>query len=280
MASFSLPALIDGLGPKPADLPPPAQWTEFGRDRQAAFLEALATGGSVRAAARSVDVSYRTAYRARRGDPAFRLAWSGALLAGRAQAEDVLACRAIDGVEEEVWYHGEVVATRRRYDGRLLLAHLGRLDRLTEDVRASAFADDFEAALARFAAGEDEPANAPQPPADNSSPEQCDNRDKSNSAPGGGPNLEWCEHTGQMLPKVDRLTNAMEATRPADAPALCELPCGGRSYGDIEAEQMAAFEQGVPRWWLVVPPGPDDDPRAWCYCEPDPDDEGWDEEEG
>jgi hypothetical protein len=53
-------------------------------------------------------------FRARRADAGFRLAWQGALLAARARAEDTLACRAIDGIEQEVLYHGEVVATRRR----------------------------------------------------------------------------------------------------------------------------------------------------------------------
>ena len=39
------------------------------------------------------------------------------------------------GVVEQVFYHGEEVATRVRYDSRLLLAHLGRLDRLCQDKR-------------------------------------------------------------------------------------------------------------------------------------------------
>jgi len=37
-----------------------------------------------------------------------------------------------DGIEEEIWYRGEVVGTRRRYDNRLLLAHVARLDKLAE----------------------------------------------------------------------------------------------------------------------------------------------------
>ena len=130
----------------------------FTRERQAAFLQALAACGVARRASGLAGVSYRTAYRERRANPAFRRAWDAALLAARALSEDVLATRALDGVEEEVWYHGEVVATRRRFDSRLLLAHLARLDRLTEDVRTRAFAEDYEGALERFAAGEDDPA--------------------------------------------------------------------------------------------------------------------------
>ena len=272
MVSSSLPAVIDQLGATP----PPGQWTESDRPQQVAFREALATSGSVRDAARQAGISYRTAYRARRSQPTFRQAWQGALLASRPVSEDVLTTRAIDGVEEQVFYHGEVIATRVRYDSRLLLAHLGRLDKLCEDADAGAFAEDFDGALERFAAGEELAA----PEAGNSSPAQCDKCDKSNSAPAGatpgpeaaseaeparGPDLQWCEHAGAMLPRVDRLLNAMDAARPAGA----RLPdqFGGYRAGEVEAEQMAAFEAGAERWWLVVPPSPDDDPAEWTHYE-------------
>ena len=54
-------------------------------------------------------------------------------MSSRAHAEEVLADRALNGVEETVFYHGEEVATRTRYDARLLLAHLARLDAKAED---------------------------------------------------------------------------------------------------------------------------------------------------
>ena len=60
-------------------------------------------------------------------------------------------------------YHGEVVATRRRFDSRLLLAHLARLDRLTADAKVDAFAGDFEAALGRFGEGSEAPEVTPPP---------------------------------------------------------------------------------------------------------------------
>jgi len=47
----------------------------------------------------------------------------------------VLADRALNGTQEVVFYHGEEVATRTRFDSRLLLAHLGRLDALGQDRR-------------------------------------------------------------------------------------------------------------------------------------------------
>ncbi|MFM5954874.1 MAG: hypothetical protein ACKOPE_11325 [Novosphingobium sp.] len=135
----------------------------FSRERQATFLAALAGTGNVRSASARAGVSHQTAYRTRLASPGFRRAWDAALLAARAQAEEVLACRALDGWEEDVLYHGEVVATRRRYSDRLLLAHLARLDRLCSDAEIAQFADAFDASMARFAAGEDRPAREIEP---------------------------------------------------------------------------------------------------------------------
>ena len=262
-AAASLPALIEGL----ADAPLPGQWTEFDRPRRVVFLEALATGGSVRSAARAADISQQTAYRARRADPAFRIAWSGALLAARVHAEATLETRAIDGIEEKVFYRGEEVATRRRYSDRLLLAHIGRLDKLTEDARAHAVAEDFEAALARFAAGEDPlapaaPAATPEP--EKTSSGQCNIRSKSNSPEAGEPELQPCPVTGKMLPHDEWLRNVMESERPAGAKKPHEFRTP-HSTAMIEYEQLSAFEERVDRWWLVMPPGPGDDPGEWCY---------------
>ena len=88
----------------------------FSPRRQAEFLASLQLFGNVRLACRAARISAQTAYRQRR-------AWDAALLAARAHAEATLADRALNGVEEAVFYHGEEVARRRRYDSRLLLAH-------------------------------------------------------------------------------------------------------------------------------------------------------------
>lgn len=58
----------------------------------------------------------------------FAAGWDGALVLARQVAEDVLAQRALEGVEEPVFYRGEQVGSRWRFDARLLLAHLARLD--------------------------------------------------------------------------------------------------------------------------------------------------------
>lgn len=110
-------------------------WTDV---RRAQFLDHLAGHGNVRAACSHVGLSAEAAYRLRRRDAVFARAWAAALVLGRVASADVLGDRAIEGVEEEVWYRGEVVGTRRRYDTRLLLAHLARLDRLVEDNPAAA----------------------------------------------------------------------------------------------------------------------------------------------
>ena len=100
---------------------------------------------SIRAAARAGGVCRATAYRLRRACPRFRELWDAALLIARPQVEEVLADRALNGVQETVYYHGEEVATRTRYDARLLLAHLGRLDKLQQKrtVREATYGFDF-----------------------------------------------------------------------------------------------------------------------------------------
>lgn len=240
-------------------VPTSAEGVRFTRARQVQFLDNLSVTGSVRAAAASAQVSHQTAYRARRGQGRFRLAWDAAMLAARAQAEVTLAARAIDGVEEKVFYHGEEVATRIRYSDRLLLAHLARLDRLAESPGAAAVADDWDAALARFAAGEaslaevGEPATevpacagthhgdkyrAPakagasvgsSPTSEISSSGPCNTRSMSRPAEEDDDDLtddfKLDDGTGredeeEAEAELDRILAAMEAERPAGAPRL------------------------------------------------------------
>ncbi len=257
-----LPALIEALPEQPAA----SQDSAFGRQRQADFLHALAASGSVRGAAARARVSHQTAYRERLASPVFRRAWDAALLAARALAEEVLASRAIDGVEEEVLYHGEVVATRRRYDGRLLLAHLARLDRLTADARTGAFADDFTASVARFGEGSDTPEVAPVPESPNeaantsdiSSPGQWSMRSMAPTPPcphcGGRCLDRGAEPACAACPSLDERIERMYEAHPEDQPWPHEF--APLDPDDVEAAQLRAFEQGIENWWLVVP-GPD-----------------------
>jgi len=125
------------------------------------FLDCLSQRGNVRLACRAVGLSAETAYRQRRRDPLFARAWAAAMVLARRVGEQVLADRAIDGVEEEVWFRGELVGTRRRYDSRLLLAHLARLDRAADEM-AEQDAERFDELLA-LAAGEDMPGDYAAP---------------------------------------------------------------------------------------------------------------------
>lgn len=116
--------------------------------RKAQFLEILAGDDNVRAASARVGLSREAAYRLRRRDPLFARAWAAAQLQARERVGEDLGTRAIDGIEEEVWFRGEVVGTRRRYDTRLLLAHMARLDRLAEDEQACEDTARFDELLA------------------------------------------------------------------------------------------------------------------------------------
>ena len=127
-ASTSLGLAVSGDG-----LPLPRREEQgWSPARKVRFLDRLSGKGDVRAAAAAVGMSRQSAYLLRRRDRVFARGWDAALVLARRHVEDVLATRALDGVEEPVFYHGEQVAVRRRYDARLLLAHLGRLDRLVE----------------------------------------------------------------------------------------------------------------------------------------------------
>ena len=124
-------------------------------DLRVKFLEALAQTGNVQASAYFVQRSRQSAYDLKRRDPDFARAWLAALVLAREEAQDKLQERAIEGVEEEIFYHGEVVATRRRYDSRLLLAHLARLDKIAEQIPAQRGAARFGDMLDAIGKGED-----------------------------------------------------------------------------------------------------------------------------
>ena len=106
-------------------------WTP---DRQLTFLDTLAGCGVVTDAARAAGMSVRSAYNFRNraeGAP-FAVAWNAAQLRARRRLEDVVHSRALHGCVELVMKDGEVVVERHRFDNRLTMAALARLDRLAE----------------------------------------------------------------------------------------------------------------------------------------------------
>lgn len=133
--------------------PGPTRHDGWDPARKLRFLERLAACGNVRAACASVGMSRETAYALRRRDALFARGWNVALLLAREAAAELLADKATEGIEEEVWYRGELKGTRRRFDARLLLAHMARLDKLVEeaDHSASGDAERFEEILACIA---------------------------------------------------------------------------------------------------------------------------------
>ena len=143
--------------PEPDRRDPGAPWpgmrtvVHWTPERKRTFLEALARCGNVRGSAGYAGMSHEAAYQLRRRDPAFACAWDGALMIARDVAQDMLAEHALNGITEDIVYHGEVTASRTRFDGRLLLALLGRLDRHAEHFPARRGAARFDALLDRIA---------------------------------------------------------------------------------------------------------------------------------
>lgn len=234
-----------------------ANHTILTAERQADFLASLQLYGNVRFACRAASVSPQTAYRARRRLAGFARGWDAALLSARAHAEEVLADRAINGVEEAVFYHGEEVARRRRFDSRLLLAHLARLDRLEarEDVAATLpLLDDQIDALRR---GEDLPQAPPEkevqdrvPPVPSCSCDNADTGDEGEGWPDDWPN-DWPKYGDdefEYSTPLSRRLNAMELARPSGA----LLPHQMGDADEVEYWQLEAFEAGQESWWLVT----------------------------
>jgi hypothetical protein len=123
-------------------------WTA---ERKVVFLEHLAARGNVRAACARAQMSREAAYKLRRRDGLFARGWDAALLLAREATAEIIGDRAIDGIEEEVWHRGELVGTRRRYDTRLMLAHMARLDKLAEERAPFGEAERFDEMLACIA---------------------------------------------------------------------------------------------------------------------------------
>lgn len=121
---------------------------------QREFLEQIAETGSVKVACTSVRMSPSAAYqlKQRPEGAAFRIGWAAAVLIARGRLADELLDRAIYGHEEMTSILREddrSFVRRRRYESRLGLAMLARLDRMVE-TRAR----DGEEMLAQIVAGD------------------------------------------------------------------------------------------------------------------------------
>jgi len=116
-----------GLGWRP-NLP-----REVDAKRKALFIEKLAEHGIVGQAAKAASLHSHngciaTFYRERERDPEFARQWEEALLQARYAVEAELHRRAVEGVEEPVFYLGKEIGTITRYSDQLLLARIRKLD--------------------------------------------------------------------------------------------------------------------------------------------------------
>jgi hypothetical protein len=135
--------------------------------KKAQFLLVLAAGGVVADACRAVGMSVASAYalKNRRSGRAFGKMWDAIMIhRARARHADNNLSRAMDGWVEQIVRDGIVVAERRRFDNRLSMAMLTRLDRLAEDRQGEeaellrALSDDLEDYVGTLETGGDEDA--------------------------------------------------------------------------------------------------------------------------
>jgi hypothetical protein len=108
--------------------------------RERLFLTTLADTGVVADACRACGMSRNAAYERRRSASgrAFALAWDASLLIARGAVSDDVMSRSRYGVIDRVYRNGELVAERHRYDNRLTMAVLSRLDRQAEGMGENA----------------------------------------------------------------------------------------------------------------------------------------------
>lgn len=130
--SGHLPGAIEPLDPQHPDAavsetraPRHDGWTP---ERKMRFLQRLAECGTVAEACRAVGMSARAAYNLRDREPLFAAGWEAASLLARPRLADEAWSRAMNGVVERIYKDGAVVAERHRYDNRLTMSVLARLD--------------------------------------------------------------------------------------------------------------------------------------------------------
>ena len=131
----------------------PVRRNEWTRGKLVEFLRELAATQCVAHAARAVGMSRASAYalRNRLKKTPFDLGWEVALEMGFGQLAHALMDRAINGVEEQRFYHGELVGTVRRYDNRLAQWVLANPWRVGRSQMAREYSSDaFERLLERI----------------------------------------------------------------------------------------------------------------------------------
>jgi hypothetical protein len=132
MLTAHMPELVDPLVP----LHPETAFTEtralrhdgWTPERKRRFLERLAECGIVLEASLAAGMSARAAYNLRDRDPLFAAGWEAACVIARPRLADEAWSRSMNGVVERIYRNGVIVAEKHRYDNRLTMAVLARLD--------------------------------------------------------------------------------------------------------------------------------------------------------
>ena len=137
-------------------------WTPFARRL---FLSVLADTGRVSTACEWSQMSKQSAYALRARDRLFAAGWAAACEIARDQLADALYEKALDGVTETVVRDGEVIAERHRFDSRLSIAVLNRLDKRCDRAaeqgsRHLPAVHNWEQFLTHISRGEEEAAEA------------------------------------------------------------------------------------------------------------------------
>lgn len=101
-------------------------WTPFSRRL---FLQVLSETGKISTACEWTGLTRQSAYALRARDALFAAGWDAACELARAPLADALYEKAIDGVTDTILKDGKIVAERRRFDSRLSIAVLHRLDK-------------------------------------------------------------------------------------------------------------------------------------------------------
>lgn len=90
-------------------------------EREKEFLETLAATSCITEAAAAIGISRTALYRMRKQDAAFAKRWTEALSAATAVLADDAFERAAKGTSEPVWYKGEQIGERVRYNDRMVM---------------------------------------------------------------------------------------------------------------------------------------------------------------
>ena len=242
---------------------PPIEWTP---EVQGTFLRALAACGVVRDAAKRAGVSERSAYYFRNSAAggAFALAWAAAQHVARRRLADEAYSRAMHGWVEVTFREGVPVAERHRYDNRLMMSVLGRLDKHAE-------ANDDESRAARFVGQEfEEFVGLIERGATAETAEFVAARERAERPPAindAARNLERLERyrsEGAGLPAPANPPPAVETREPADAAAQVDAGAGSCARPAAGSRPPArARHDGLAGWNRLSeaePEPPADDP--------------------